>query len=228
MATTSRASAIRVDGLTKTYRFGNTRQVILDNATFNVDKGEIVALLGASGSGKTTLLNLLSGIDRTDSGSIEIAAQPIHTMAEPAISLFRRETLGFVFQFFNLIPTLTIAENIAFPIELVKASGAPQRVEELLEAVGLPGTGERYPETLSGGEQQRIAIARALAHKPRVLLADEPTGNLDQDTGDAILDLLVDLSRQQHTSMLIVTHSDGVAQRADRKLRLDHGQLFEA
>jgi putative ABC transport system ATP-binding protein len=216
-----------VDNLTKAYGTGSTRQVVFDRLTFSVGQGETVALLGASGSGKTTLLNLISGIDSPDSGKVLLDGVDVHALAEPERTLLRRRRIGFVFQFFNLIQTLTVGENVALPLELLgdDDASAQQRAAALLEDVGLGGLSNRFPETLSGGEQQRAAIARALAHRPDLLLADEPTGNLDEDTGGRIIELLTGLARQQGTTMLLVTHSTHVAQAADRVLRLSHGQV---
>jgi putative ABC transport system ATP-binding protein len=187
-----------------------------------------VALLGASGSGKTTLLNLVSGIDTPDKGRVLLDGVDVHALAEPERTLLRRRQIGFVFQFFNLIPTLKVGENVALPLELLGADerSAQQRAATLLADVGLGGLDMRYPETLSGGEQQRAAIARALAHQPALLLADEPTGNLDEDTGDRVIELLTGLARRQGTTLLLVTHSSRVAQAADRVLRLSHGQVI--
>ena len=220
-------SMINVENLTRIYHTGSSQQIVFDALTFNVDKGETVALLGASGSGKTTLLNLVSGIDTPDGGHVQLDGVDVHALAEPERTLMRRRQIGFVFQFFNLIPTLKVGENVALPLELVGSddSSAQHRAEALLDNVGLGGLAMRYPETLSGGEQQRAAIARALAHQPAVLLADEPTGNLDEDTGGLIIELLTNLARQQGTTLLLVTHSMHVAQAADRVLRLSHGQV---
>ncbi len=217
---------IKVENLTRIYGAGSTRQVVFDGLTFSVKKGETVALLGASGSGKTTLLNLISGIDSPDSGRVLLDGVDVHALMEPERTLLRRRSIGFVFQFFNLIPTLKVGENVALPLELLGENDrtAQHRAAELLEEVGLGGLQNRYPETLSGGEQQRAAIARALAHRPAVLLADEPTGNLDEDTGDRIIDSLTRLARQQGTTMLLVTHSNNVAQAADRVVQLTHGR----
>ena len=218
---------IQVDNLTRIYQTGSNRQVVFDALTFGVEKGETVALLGASGSGKTTLLNLISGIDTPDAGQVLLDGVDVHALGEPDRTLLRRRQIGFVFQFFNLIPTLTAGENVALPLELLGSDDhtARERAVALLGQVGLGGLGMRYPETLSGGEQQRAAIARALVHEPAVLLADEPTGNLDEDTGRLIIDLLTDLARQQGTTLLLVTHSMQVAQAADRVLRLSHGRV---
>ncbi len=218
---------IKVDNLTRIYQTGSNRQVVFDALSFGVEKGETVALLGASGSGKTTLLNLISGIDTPDAGRVLIDGVDVHALGEPDRTLLRRRQIGFVFQFFNLIPTLTVAENVALPLELLGSDDHTARdsADALLERVGLGGLGMRYPETLSGGEQQRAAIARALVHQPAVLLADEPTGNLDEDTGRLIIELLTGLARQQGTTLLLVTHSTQVAQAADRVLRLSHGRV---
>ena len=218
---------IQVDNLTRIYQTGSNRQVVFDALTFDVEKGETVALLGASGSGKTTLLNLISGIDTPDAGQVLLDGVDVHALGEPDRTLLRRRQVGFVFQFFNLIPTLTAGENVALPLELLGADDrdAQERADALLEQVGLGGLGTRYPETLSGGEQQRAAIARALVHQPAVLLADEPTGNLDEDTGRLIIELLTGLARQQGTTLLLVTHSMQVAHPADRVLRLSHGRV---
>jgi putative ABC transport system ATP-binding protein len=219
---------LSVQELHKHYRSGGGLQTVLDNLSFQVPQGEIAALLGASGSGKTTLLNLLSGIDTPDGGSVHIDGTRIHNLGEPQRTLFRRRHVGFVFQFFNLIPTLTVGENIALPMELVGTQPqiAQERVETLLDQVGLPRMADRYPETLSGGEQQRTAVARALSHRPRLLLADEPTGNLDEVTGRQVISLLTDLVREQRTTLVVVTHSHAVADAADRVLQLRNGQLI--
>jgi putative ABC transport system ATP-binding protein len=221
-------SMVNVENLTRIYHTGSTRQVVFDALTFSIDKGEAVALLGASGSGKTTLLNLVSGIDTPDKGRVLLDGVDVHALAEPERTLLRRRQIGFVFQFFNLIPTLKVGENVALPLELLGADErrAQQRAATLLADVGLGGLDMRYPETLSGGEQQRAAIARALAHQPALLLADEPTGNLDEDTGDRVIELLTGLARRQGTTLLLVTHSSRVAQAADRVLRLSHGQVI--
>jgi putative ABC transport system ATP-binding protein len=216
---------VRVDKLAKVYCAGATTQVVFAALSFAVERGEVVALLGASGSGKTTLLNLISGIDSPDAGSVRLDGVEVTALAEPERTLLRRRRIGFVFQFFNLIPTLTVGENVALPLELLGEddTAAQQRAAGLLQEVGLGGLAPRYPETLSGGEQQRAAIARALAHRPALLLADEPTGNLDEDSGGRIIELLTGLARRQRTTILLVTHSSRVARAADRVLHLRHG-----
>jgi putative ABC transport system ATP-binding protein len=218
---------LQVQDLHKTYRSGSSRQTVLQSLQFEVADGEVAALLGASGSGKTTLLNLLSGIDDPDAGRVLIDGVDIHALGEPQRTLFRRRHIGFVFQFFNLIPTLTVGENIALPMELSGSDPTQMRARtaSLLGQVGLAGMADRYPETLSGGEQQRTAVARALAHRPKILLADEPTGNLDESTGDRVISLLTGLVREHDTTMVIVTHSARVAAATDRVLQLQHGLL---
>ena len=220
---------LSVTGLAKQYRSAHYTQKIFTDLELQLAPSEIIVLVGASGCGKTTLLNLLSGIDQPDSGQVLIDGADIHALPEPERTLLRRRHIGFVFQFFNLIPTLTVAENVGLPMELLGHGEAQikQRVDELLARVGLDRMQSRFPDSLSGGEQQRIAVARALAHRPALLLADEPTGNLDEQTGQGVIELLHELAREQHTATLIVTHSRAVAEGADRVLRLHHGRLHE-
>jgi putative ABC transport system ATP-binding protein len=190
--------------------------------------GETVALRGRSGSGKSTLLNLISGIDAPDSGEVEVAGRNVTLMSERERTLFRREYIGFVYQAFNLVPTLTVADNIRLVLELnsVARSEAEERIRYLLDAVGLSDRAMSYPDILSGGEQQRVAIARALAHQPILLLADEPTGNLDDHSAEVVLQLLDKLVRQAGGTMIVATHSAGVAAFADRTLELHNGKLM--
>lgn len=220
---------ITVKRLSKSYRSGSHLYHLFDGLDLHLQQGEVVALVGASGSGKTTLLNLLSGIDTPDQGTVLLDGVDIHAKGEPQRTLIRRYKLGFVFQFFNLIPTLTVGENIALPMELTAVNPADiqPRVSKLLQRVGLKNMQDRYPDSLSGGEQQRTAVARALSHQPKILLADEPTGNLDEHTGQSIMSLLTELARDQGTTMLIVTHSKAVAAAADRIFNLHLGELHE-
>lgn len=220
---------ISIQNLCKSYREGNVQRVVLDSAGAAIAAGEIVALIGKSGSGKSTLLNLVSGIDLPDAGTIRIGDADITALSEQDRTLFRRRHIGFVFQFFNLIPTLTVAENLQLPLDLNGLLNAAKQDElnGLLRAVGLEARRDSYPDVLSGGEQQRIAILRALIHGPRVLLADEPTGNLDAETGRAVMDLLQRLVRQYRMTALIVTHSDEVAAIADRRYTVRDGALHE-
>lgn len=192
-----------------------------------LDRGAIGALVGRSGSGKSTLLNLISGIDRADGGRITVDGQRLDKMDERERTLFRRHHVGFVFQFYNLVPTLTVIENVRFLLDLneTPAAEAKARAERLLGEVGLADRGDAYPDRLSGGEQQRVAIARALAHEPALLLADEPTGDLDAETGRQVLDLLERLTRQQGRTLLMVTHDEDTLDRADLVFRLTGGTV---
>ncbi len=218
---------LRFHDLTKSYYEGDIRRVVLQNTHAEFQHGEITAILGKSGSGKSTLLNLISGIDAPDSGQIWVDGQDLTAMHERDRTLFRRAQIGFIFQFFNLIPTLTVGENVSLPLELnrVPHQQARQKAQDLLEAVGLLDRWETFPEKLSGGEQQRVALARALVHDPLLILADEPTGNLDEETGAQMMSLLARLARERNRTLLIVTHSLEAASHADRVLRLSHGQL---
>jgi putative ABC transport system ATP-binding protein len=222
-------SFLRFDDLSKSYYEGDVRRVVLQNAHAEFQAGEITAILGKSGSGKSTLLNLISGIDEPDSGQIWVDDQELSALSERDRTLFRRARIGFVFQFYNLIPTLTVGENVSLPLELnrVPRPKAHQKAQGMLEAVGLLERWETFPEKLSGGEQQRVTLARALVHDPRLILADEPTGNLDEETGAQVLSMLARLAREQNRTLLLVTHSAEAASHADRVLRLSHGQLIE-
>ncbi len=203
---------------------------MLDEVDLEVRSGEFVALVGPSGSGKSTLLNLVSGIDLPDGGRVEVGGTDLTALSERDRTLFRRRHLGFVFQFFNLVPTLTVEENLLLPLELKGRSGARERerVRDLLAVVGLGGRGDTFPDRLSGGEQQRVALARGLVHEPLLLLADEPTGNLDRETGVRVLDLLTNLLEMEGRTLLVATHADDVAARAHRVLRLEEGRLRSA
>jgi putative ABC transport system ATP-binding protein len=216
-----------LENVIKRYREGDAEHVVLDGASATIAAGEFVALLGPSGSGKSTVLNLLAGIDLADAGTVRVGGQDMGRLDETARTRFRRRSVGFVFQFFNLIPTLTVEENLLLPLDLNGMEDGPQRAAGLLERVGLAERASSWPDHLSGGEQQRIAIARALIHEPQLLLADEPTGNLDEDTGVRVLDLLEEMTRGAAGTLVVVTHSEALAGRADRVLRLQHGRLLE-
>ncbi|MFT5129554.1 MAG: ABC-type lipoprotein export system ATPase subunit [Rhodothermales bacterium] len=202
-------------------------QPVLRGVTFAVSAGERVALMGPSGSGKSTLLNCLSGIDSTDSGEIQIGGRSLNGMNGASLAEMRRGAVSTVFQFFHLLPTLSVFENIELSLQLagVESGERQRRVSELIDAVQLSHRPDAFPETLSGGERQRVAIARALVHRPRILLADEPTGNLDSETGSAILDLLAELTELNGTALLMVTHSADAARICQRTLHLRDGQL---
>ena len=218
---------MRVENLTKQYQEGDRTRVVLDGASATFAPGEFAAIIGKSGSGKSTLLNLISGIDRPDAGEVWLGGENLVALDERRRTLFRRRNIGFVFQFFNLIPTLTVWENVVLPVELGGGVGraARERVEGLLDAVGLLDRRATFPDRLSGGEQQRVAIARALAHDPLLVLADEPTGNLDEATGERVLALLDRLTRQAGKNLIMVTHSADAASYADRVLCLQAGKL---
>jgi putative ABC transport system ATP-binding protein len=224
-------AAVEIRALSKAFAEGEAgrRRPVLGGLSLSVAAGEIVALMGRSGSGKSTLLNVIAGIDQPDEGSISVGGTEVTTLAERARTLYRRRQIGFVFQFFNLLPTLTVAENVLLPLELLGRGrqGGPQ-VAALLGAVGLGDRGAAFPDRLSGGEQQRVAVARALVHEPALVLADEPTGALDGETGRMVLALLVDLARKAGRTMILATHSAEVARAADRVLVLDSGRLGEA
>lgn len=220
---------LQIKNLSKSYQEGEHQRMVFKNISLDIARGEIIAILGKSGSGKTTLLNLISGIDRVDAGDIAMDGLRLTALDERQLTLFRRHTVGFIFQFFNLIPTLSVWENVALPLELNGMTRPEdfQRAESLLATVGLADRKAAFPDRLSGGEQQRVSIARALVHDPRLVLADEPTGNLDEETGRQVLSLLDRLTRQAGQSMVLVTHSTEAAAIADRVFALHEGQLVE-
>lgn len=221
---------IRVEKLQKTFRDGDRSHEVLRNLSFEVADGEFVALLGRSGSGKSTLLNCLAGIETPDEGSIEVAGSEITRLDDDARTRLRRDTIGIVFQFFNLLPVISVMDNVLLPAELAGRSGAPirERGQQLLEELGLAGREGELPDHLSGGEQQRVAIARALINQPRVLLADEPTGNLDSKTGTTTLELLARINQERGLTVVMATHSREAASFASRVVQLRDGRLVEA
>ena len=223
-------AAIQLHGLSRHFREGDRQHVVLDNVDAEFARGEIVALRGRSGSGKSTLLNLIGGIDAPDAGQVVVAGINLTTLTERERTLFRRKHIGFVYQAFNLVPTLNVADNIRLVLELnnVPREMADQRIEELLESVELADRALSFPDVLSGGEQQRVAIARALSHRPTVLLADEPTGNLDDSTAGSVLELLKQLTRDTGGTMIMATHSTTIASTCDRRFELHSGKLVES
>ncbi len=218
---------IQLKDLTKSYKEGDKSRSVLDELNLSVEEGEMIVLLGRSGSGKSTLLNLVSGIDKPDSGEVSIGGTDLSDMNEKDRTLFRRKHIGFVFQSFNLIPTLTALENVLLPLKLKGETDGDiiEKAQRYLDEVELGDRGDSYPDRLSGGEQQRVAIARALAHEPMLILADEPTGNLDYETGRTILDMLNSLVRQNGRTMIIATHDQDICQIADRVVELKGGKL---
>ena len=221
---------LSIHGLAMSYHEGDTRRPVLSGLDLTAAPGEIVVILGRSGSGKTTLLNLIGGIDQPDDGRVLIDGVKLTGLTERERTLFRRRHIGFVYQFFNLIPTLTVEENLRLPLELNETldDEAELRAATLLDEVGLAGRETSFPDRLSGGEQQRVAIARALVHQPKLVLADEPTGNLDRESGTQVLALLDRLTRRAGHTLIMVTHSDEAAAYADRLLRFKDGRLLES
>jgi putative ABC transport system ATP-binding protein len=219
---------LELKNVSKSYREARTRRGVLEDVDLVVERGEFVAVTGRSGTGKSTLLNLISGIDLPDSGSVLLDGVDLTALDERARTLKRRHGVGFVFQFFNLIPTLSVSENLLLPLELIGAgSVAADRVDAMLERIALTGRGDSFPDALSGGEQQRVAVARALIHEPDLVLADEPTGNLDEETGRMVLALLCEMSRDAGKTLIVVTHSRETAAQAGRELRIDGGHILE-
>jgi len=218
---------VQLQDLTKTYQEGEQERTVLRQLNASIADGEFVVLMGRSGAGKSTLLNLISGIDRPTAGTVIVGDTNLTTLSEHKRTLFRRRHIGFVFQTFNLIPTLTVEENITLPLELSGEVDAASRERALsvLDEVGLRDRADSFPDRLSGGEQQRVAIARALAHDPLLILTDEPTGNLDYDTGRQVLDLLERLVREHGKTMLVATHDRSMVRAADRVLTLRSGVL---
>ena len=227
LSTVDRKAIVEIRDLSKSYDEGDRVLRVLDAVNLDIGAGEFFALLGASGSGKSTLLNLLSGIDQAQAGRIVIGGVDITGLSDRELTIFRRENIGIVFQFFNLIATLSVLENITLPRELggLGRAEAEAGALELLAAVGLAERAHAHPDKLSGGEQQRVAIARALLHEPKIVLADEPTGNLDEETGAQVLRLLLRLTREAGRTLIMATHSVEIAKGADRVGRIQDGRL---
>jgi putative ABC transport system ATP-binding protein len=214
-------------GVVRQLQSGTVALTVLDGIDLTIAQGEVVAIVGPSGSGKSTLLGLLAGLDRPTRGSVRLLGTALEGLDEDALALLRREHLGFVFQTFQLLSNLTARENILLPLELHGYADAATRCDTLLARVGLAERGHHWPAQLSGGEQQRVAIARAFAPRPRILLADEPTGNLDPKTGADVLELLLSLREHSGSTLVIVTHDARIATRADRRVRLEGGRLVQ-
>ena len=216
---------IQADKLSKYYFLGEQKIMVLRDITLSIKRGEFVVLAGSSGSGKTTLLSVLSGLDRPSSGRISMVERDITDLTEDQLAPVRNTLTGFVFQAFHLIPSLNALENVMFPAELKKDPHARRKAQDLLQQVGLQDRGKNFPEQLSGGEQQRVAICRALVNNPQIIFADEPTGNLDSENSAAIINLLVTLHQERQMTLVIATHSQSLASRADRVVRLHDGRL---
>lgn len=225
MAESNSAPIVRAVGLSKQVETGESRLTILDNVSFDIAAGEAVAIIGASGSGKSTLLGLLAGLDMPTAGTVSIGNTDLFTLDEDGRAVLRSRLVGFVFQSFQLLPALTALENVMLPMELAGDAGAQGNARAMLERVGLGARVGHYPKQLSGGEQQRVAIARAFVREPRVVFADEPTGNLDSATGAQIIDLMFELNRERETTLILVTHDEAISRRCGRALRLIAGRL---
>lgn len=217
---------LNVRNLEKTYVSGSKKLKVLDDISFSVDAGATFSIVGPSGSGKTTLLGLCAGLDKSDSGTVELCGTDLNSLNEDQRALLRNKNIGFIFQDFQLLPTLTALENVSVPLELQGSDGAKQRATELLEKVGLSKRMGHYPSQLSGGEQQRVALARAFSNSPKILFADEPTGNLDEETGEKVIRLLFELNKGTGTTLVIVTHDLDLAKRTQHILRLKGGKIL--
>lgn len=216
---------LKIDGLRKTYTSGSKELTVLKNVTFDVEKGQTFSIVGPSGSGKTTLLGLCAGLDIPNEGTVELCGQDLFALNEDERARLRNKEVGFIFQNFQLLPTLTALENVSVPLELQGAKNATSRSKELLEKVGLSGRLNHYPSQLSGGEQQRVALARAFSNTPSILFADEPTGNLDAETGENVIQLLFELNKEAGTTLVIISHDLDLARRTQQILRLKGGQI---
>ena len=217
---------LSVRNLRKTYTSGSKALTVLDDITFDIESGDTFAIVGPSGSGKTTLLGLCAGLDQPDSGAIELCGSDLSALSEDERALLRNNNVGFIFQDFQLLPTLTALENVSVPLELQGAKNATKAAMELLGKVGLAERSHHYPSQLSGGEQQRVALARAFSNNPSILFADEPTGNLDEETGEKVVQLLFDLNQEAGTTLVIVTHDLDLAKRNQHILRLKGGKII--
>lgn len=216
---------LKVEKLCKTYGKGDNQVKALENVTFSVEAGQFVAIIGPSGSGKSTLLHILGGVDHPTSGNVTVNGQPVFKRSEEQLAVFRRRDVGLIYQFYNLIPVLNVVENMTLPTRLDGRKVNPERLEELLELLGLQERRNHLPSQLSGGQQQRVSIGRALMHAPAVVLADEPTGNLDSKTGQEILQLLKQSSQKYHQTLIMITHDENIALQADRIIRIEDGRI---
>lgn len=216
---------LEVNGLTKIYGSGDNQVTALDHVCFQVRKGEFVAIVGASGSGKSTLMNLIGGIDRPTSGNVIVDGKQIFEMSESALAIFRRRNIGIVYQFYNLIPNLTVDENIMLPCLLDNRKPDAQKLAKIVETIGLSHRRDHLPGELSGGQQQRVSVGRALINDPAFILADEPTGNLDSKAGREIIELLMAANRTANQTLILITHDEKIALQADRILTISDGKI---
>ncbi|KQC33615.1 ABC transporter [Nonlabens sp. YIK11] len=217
---------IKINGLEKTYTSGSRQLTVLKNVSFEVEKGQTFSIVGPSGSGKTTLLGLCAGLDQPNAGTVELCGHDLNQLNEDERAQLRNREVGFIFQNFQLLPTLTALENVSVPLELQGDATAVERASELLEKVGLGDRVNHYPSQLSGGEQQRVALARAFSNRPSILFADEPTGNLDEETGEKVIKLLLDINKDAGTTLVIISHDLDLAARTQQILRLKGGQVL--
>jgi putative ABC transport system ATP-binding protein len=217
---------LKITGLEKTYTSGNKQLTVLHDISFEVEKGQTFSIIGPSGSGKTTLLGLCAGLDQPNAGNVELCGQDLNTLNEDQCAQLRNKEVGFIFQNFQLLPTLTALENVSVPLELQGAKDAKEKSKILLEKVGLGKRMHHYPSQLSGGEQQRVALARAFVNSPSILFADEPTGNLDEETGEKVIKLLFDLNKELGTTLVIISHDLELANRTQQIVRLKGGKII--
>lgn len=222
-----RMNILSVSNLSKVYQSGSRKLTVLDEVNFDIKAGEIISIVGPSGSGKTTLLGLCAGLDSASTGNVSLNGSNLQTMNEDQRASVRNQHVGFIFQNFQLLPTLTALENVMVPLELKKRKDARAKAQELLDKVGLGDRGPHYPTQLSGGEQQRVSIARAFANEPKILFADEPTGNLDTETGEMIEKLIFDLNKEQGTTLVLVTHDLDLAAKTQRIIHIKGGKIQE-
>lgn len=216
---------LRCENLTKEYGEGNTKIKALDNVSFSVEKGEFVSIIGPSGSGKSTLLHILGGVDKPTSGKVFIEDTDIHSLNEDKLAIFRRRQIGLIYQFYNLMPVLNVDENIMLPHLLDGRKMDPERLDKIVDQIGLTDRRKNLPSQLSGGQQQRVSIGRAMFNKPAIVLADEPTGNLDRKTGEEIMKLLKESNRKQKQTLILITHDESIALQADRIIYIEDGKL---
>ncbi len=219
---------LKLDKVSKTVVSAEQPLTLLNNISLDISKGEVVSIVGRSGSGKSTLLGLMAGLDQASSGCIELAGNRLNEMDENELALVRAKNVGFVFQSFQLLASLNALENVMLPLELAGVKNAENTAKEWLEKVGIGHRINHYPSQLSGGEQQRVAVARAFASKPKILFADEPTGSLDTQTGEQVAELLFELNKQLDTTLVLVTHDPVLADRCDRQIRIESGEVVEA
>ncbi len=220
-------SILEVKNLVKTYGKGDSLVKAVDDVSFEVEEGEFVAIIGASGSGKSTLLHMIGGVDRATSGEIIVDGENIAKYKADKLAIYRREKVGIIYQFYNLIPVLTVAENITLPVDLAKKKPDEEYLAELIEDLGLTDRIKYLPNQLSGGQQQRVAIGRALFNRPKIVLADEPTGNLDKKSGDEIVRLLKEANHKYHQTIILVTHDERIAEKADRIITFEDGKIVD-